>query len=457
MCVGDSMKKFIGNKTFYKSALAVIIPVLFQQLLTNMVTFVDNFMVGQLGSDAIGGVYIANEFFFIITTAVFGLGGGAAIYLSQFRGAKKEYGISQTFNWLIKRIIVIMTVVAVAVYFSKDFLIGLYTSDADTIASAKAYIDIIVLSYIPTAIVIAFSISLRTLNHAKWTLLVAVVSLISNIVLNAIFIYGMFGAPAMGVAGAALSTVISRVIQVIIYIIIARRLEVSLKFRNWFKAKPSPTLKSDIMKKSYPIVATEMLWAMSLVVANIIFASRGNDVLTALSIRVSICMFGYIAFSAINAAVSIIIGNSLGKNDMEEAKTHFWWLGGLCFVMATAVAGILILITPFIVPLFNASDEVLKLSYEMIVVTGIMFPFFAIISFCVFVLRTGGMTKTVAIFDSLWNWTIYVPIAFIVITFTDLSPITAFIVIWSTDILKSIVALVMTIRFKWLNNLVEKH
>ena len=450
------MKKLFGTKNFYKSVFIILIPIMLQQILTNFVVFIDNFMVGQLGDYSIAGVFAANQLFFIASTTLFGLGAAGSIFMSQFYGKKNLNGVTHTFRLMSLWMTIITFVFIGVILLFGDSLMRIYSTDANVLKEANDYLSIIIWSYVPLGLLFSYDAIFRTSGKPKWSMYGSVVALITNVIFNYMFIFGKWGAPEMGVKGAAMSTLISRIIQLGLYFLFAsvKFKEVSLK--AVLTTKKVAKLSKDMLVKSWPMMANEFAWSISLSISVAIVATRGENVLAAYGIRHSVSVFGYVIFGSFAAVISVVVGNELGANNLEQAKQNFKWLVFLGFKIALVTFGILWVITPLIVNMFDADPDTAKLAIDFTRFGAALFPIFIINACSFFAIRSGVDMRVAFMLDSLWNWVVFIPALFFFVVMTDLPIVLAFMLGWGTDLFKAMVSLPIAWRGKWAKNIVNK-
>ena len=448
-----NLKRFIGDKAFYKEALAVAVPLMTQQLIMSSVNLVDNLMVGQLGDAAIGGVGVANRFYMIANFAVNGLICATAIFVAQYYGARDEEHLKQTFRFSIIGSLVFMLLFSLLVLFNPILIVEFFTKDPLYITQGSSYLSMVVYSFLPAALTMALASALRTIGETKIPLVVNMVAVFINCFFNYIFIFGHFGAPAMGVVGAALATLISRVIECILLLLVV------LKYDFPFKTKLSEIfhIEFDLIKritiKAFPLLTNEILWSFGMAMLLKLYATRGADVITAYSVSGTVTDIFFSLFGGMAGATAILIGQRLGANKLEEAKSHAYHL--LFFAVALAIVfGGLIIISSFIFPsLYDLTPHTHELASNLIRVCGSLFWIYMVNTEIYFILRSGGDTKATLLMDSCFMWGVNIPIIACLAYFTDFNIYVIYIVGQLTDLIKMVVATYFFKKEKWVKNL----
>ena len=362
-----SLKSYIGDKAFYKKTLALVLPMIIQNAVTNFVNMLDNFMVGSLGDEAVSGVAIDNQFIFIFNLAIFGAVSAAGIFTAQFNGRGDTDGVRNTMR--MKLIICLLVGIAGMVIFSVfgDSLINSFIHDSQDVKGnpelvfecGKSYLIYMIIGLIPFAISQAYASTLRETGETFVPMVASGVSVATNFVFNALLIFGLFGFPKLGVAGAAIATTISRFIEVAILVYWTHRNKEKCPFivdifRNF--SIPLPLVKQ-IAIKGAPILLNEFFWSLSVTMRNQCYSERSEFVVTGISIAFTLQNLLSVAYFALSSAIAIIVGNLLGEGKLEEAKETDKKL----LAFATFVGGIMTVIQLCLAPLFpmlyNVSQE----------------------------------------------------------------------------------------------------
>lgn len=457
-------RRWIGSRDFYKKVLAISVPIMLQNGISNFVGMLDNLMVGRIGTEQLSGVSIVNDLLFVLYLAFFGVISGAGIFTAQFFGQKNMKGVRDTFR--IKLIIIgVVAVVSITGFLLFDkSLISLYLHEGSetgdlvaTLNYGHNYMLVMLVGLIPFAIEEVYSSTLRETGETVIPMKASVTAVIVNLILNYVLIYGKLGLPAFGVVGAGIATVISRVIQMI-YVIVWTHRHLD-KNPYMIGAYKSMRVKLSLIKKiaitGLPLVINETMWAMALVVQKQSYSLKGLAVVAGMNINSTIFNVFAITFFAMGDAVAIIVGQQLGAGDFDDARDT----SRKIIVFGTALAavmGVLIIATSGLYPkLYNTSDEVRQLASQFITVTGIMMPLSGLLHVLYFTIRSGGKTFITFLFDSGFFWVIGVPLAYCLVHFTSLSIIPIFVICESTNIIKVIIGLVLYEKDMWCENIVR--
>ena len=463
MNLGNLKRKFIGKRSFYTMILAIAIPIMVQNGITNFVNMIDNIMVGRVGTNEMSGVAIVNQLIMVFNLCIFGGVAGAGIFTAQFHGARNTEGIRYTFRYkLIVITVIVMTSIAIFLCFG-DELIKLYlhgengdSADIEeTLKQAKIYLSYMLIGLPPFAIAQAYGDTLRCSEETIIPMKAGIVSVLVNLSLNYVLIYGKLGAPTLGVAGAAIATIIARYVEMAVVVIWThthsrRQAFIKGAFKN-FKI-PLPLTK-DMVAKGTPLILNETLWSMG--VASLLqnYSVRGLAVVGALNISQIISNLFNVGIIAMGSAISIILGRRLGAGKMQEAKEYSVKLIFFTEIICFGTALILMLLAPFFPMIYNTTDEIKALATSFIRVAAACMPIYAFETCCYFTIRSGGKTFITFLFDSVFMCVVSVPVAYILVHFTILNIVMVFLFVQLVSLLKCLIGFIMVKKGIWLNKL----
>lgn len=451
------------NNKIFGRALALAVPMMIQNGITNAVGLVDNIMVGSLGTETFTAVSIVGQLIFVFNLAIFGGMSGPGIYGAQYYGQQNTEGFRGTVR--IKHWIGLGVLIAglAAFIFGGEFLIGLYlkgeSKDIDpvlTMSAAKQYLAIMLWGLPPFVITQIYAGSLRETGASVKPMAAGVASVVVDIVFNYLLIYGKFGFPQLGVRGAAIATVASRFVEALIVVLWAfaakKKHDFLIGLYKTLLVPKEATIK--IIKKSLPIFFNEFLWAGGLAVLTQCYSRRGLDVVAGLNISNALCNMLNVVFIALGNAVGILIGQTLGAGRYEKAKSEafrlMWFTGGVSFVLTA----ILVSISGIFPNCYETTETVRSYAAWFIVITALFFPLQGFLNALYFTLRSGGKTLVTFLFDSVFSWVICVPAAFMLCSFTALPILGIFAIVQSLDFIKVTIGYILVKKGVWISNLV---
>lgn len=459
-------EKYIGDRQFYHRLFAVMLPIIIQNAITNFVGMMDNVMVGRLGTLEMSGVSVANLLVFVYNLSIFGAVSGAGIFTAQFYGKGDEEGIRHTFRFKIMVATLITVLAALLVITVGDDLISLYLkgkgdpADAARILSlARSYLNVILLGLIPNALTQAFSSTLRETDKGVPPMVAGLVAVAVNLVLNYILIFGHFGAPRLGVVGAALATAISRFVEMgIVMIWTLRHSEQNPFIRGAFRSLRVPgELVRRITAKGLPLMANETLWAAGIAFLEQRYSTRGLDVVAACNISNTFFNVMAVAFIATGSAVGIIMGQQLGAGKIEEARADAPKMIAFSFMLGVLV-GVLYVGTAFVAPrLYNTEPGVRVIATRLMLVTALFMPVDATLNGSYFMVRSGGRTLITMFTDCGLLWLVQCLGAYLLSRYTDIGIIALFTLVEAGMLVKVAVSLWIIARGNWARSVVAEN
>lgn len=453
-----------GSASFYKRALSIALPVMAQLLIQNLVSLIDNFMVSGLGDIKMSGVNVAGSVNFVFLVLIGNvLCNGAGIFMSQFKGAEDKNGMQQVFRYkLIVCLIAAVGYTALCAINPAPILRLMVHGNAQAAAiveQAATYQKVIAWTWIPMVISFSISSSLRETGEVKVPLIISVVATLINTFGNYIFIYGNFGAPRLEVTGAAIATIIARVVEMITFIIYINFKKPSFysRVKDIFKVKPS--LTGTIIKKSVMIAVSEMTWVLSETVSTALYNSRGGaEIVSGMSAGFTIANLFFVSFSGIFTATGVIMGSTLGAGKLDEAREQKSWIlnGTIVFGIFFGLLGCL---STLLIPMVfaNLSDEARAVARGLVFTAAAYMPVWCYCNGQFAVSRTGGDTMMGVIVDLTANFLLFLPGMFIMTYFTDWNPIMMYAIVKLSDVEKIIVAAIWLKKERWLKNLAKEN
>ena len=452
------MKKLIGSKGFYKMVLAICIPIVIQNGFTNLASLLDNIMIGQLGTLSMSGVSITNQLLQVFNVTIFGAMSGPGIFMAQFYGKKNKEGVENCFR--IKLIIgIIITLLAIFLFYTfGQQLISLYLNDnpqdnLKTLNYGMDYLKIMIIGLIPFVITQVYSSSLRETGNTVLPMIASVVAVIVNFCINYILIFGHFGFPQLGVTGAAIGTVVSRVVEMSINIVCGYR-NTYLKEAMVLKKVPL-SLTKEMLKRGLPLLCNEILWSISIALISQSYSTRGIIAVAAINITTTVTNFFMIVCYAMGNSISIVVGQQLGAGEIEKAKDYDLKMLFMNFVMCLAIGIVLFNVSSLIPQIYNTSLEVKALASQLLKIAACMLPIISIYYSSYFTMRAGGKTFLTFLFDSGYTFVFTFMSALLLTRLTSLPILTIYLLVQCVDIPKATLGLVLVRKGIWVHNIVS--
>ncbi len=453
----------LGDRAFYRRVLAVALPILIQNFITNFVSMLDSIMVGKIGTVQMNGVAIVNQLLFVFNLCVFGAVSGAGIFTSQFYGSGDHKGIQYTFRFKLL-VSLLLAGLGIGLFLSAGTpLIRLYLqgegSPEDVRLSLEyglSYLKVMLLGLVPFAVANAYSGTLRETGQTLVPMAAGVTAVLVNLGLNYVLIFGHFGAPAMGVVGAAAATVISRYAELAIVAVWTHTHREKNPFiRGAYRSAYIPgQLFRRITVKGLPLLANEALWSMGMAFMNQCYSVRGLDVVAAMNISSTIYNLASVAFLSMGNVVGILMGQALGAGRPEpEVRLEQRRLTAVSVVSCGVFSLLLFALSPVFPQIYKTTPAVRQLATRLICVAAAFMPLNAYTNAAYFTLRSGGQTGVTFLFDSCFVWVCCVPLAFCLSRFTPIAIVPMYALCQSTDAIKCVVGFFMLRGGRWIRNL----
>ena len=449
-------------KELYKKVFTIGIPVSIENMIYSLMNFIDVFMVGKenvalgLGTAAVAGLGFANQVFMIFIVSLFGLNSGGGILAAQYYG-KKDYknlkkclGITITVGLLFSFLFFLMGL------FIPEKIIGIFTSDPKVLKLGANYFRIIALIYPLIGLGYSFNMQLRAIGKNQYSLYSTIIGLCINLVGNYLFINGNLGFPAMGVVGAAIATVIARIVSVfyLIYIIYKNKLPMAGNFQELFKLSWSFIAKA--LKISLPVFGHEIMWVTGVSMYVIIYGRIGTEATAAIQVVKSISNLVFTLVFGLSSGTAAIIGQEIGAGNEENAYKYAVELLKISLVIGTAVALFVYAICPVVLILMKVDSAIYPLARQIVFSEGILIIIKTTGTlFIVGVLRAGGDTLWTMFADLIPLWTFAIPLTYIAGLKFGLPIALVYLCSGSDELLKMPFCIQRLKSSKWINNLVK--
>ena len=422
----------------------------------------DNIMIGSLGTEAMSGVSIANQLFFIFNMIIFGALAAVGIFTSQFHGARDERGVRYTFRikTYINLLLTIVTVIVLTTFGSEAIRAFLHPdgSGSDLELTFNHGMDYMVISLIglfPYAMSQVYASTLRESEETKLPMWSGFVAISVNFVLNILLIFGNLGFPQLGVKGAALATVISRFAELFFLVIAVHIRRDKYAFINGVFASfavPVPLFKQ-VLTKGSPLLLNEILWSAAMWVKNLCLSTNGLETVAALNVQTTVFNVLNISYIAVCASIAVILGNMLGSGKTEQARKDSTRLITFALLVGTGLMVIQVALSPVFPLLYNTSDSAKELATYMLIVSGLAMPIYSTVMACYYTLRSGGLTFITLLYDCVWAWCVTAASALI---FTYVIPVGIhglFAIVTFAEGAKIIPGIILVAKIRWANKI----
>ncbi len=460
--IRSKFKNYIGTKDFYKKAFAIIIPVVIQQMILSIAGFVDNFMINGFSVNAYAGVSTANRFMYIVNFFWIGLTAAISIFISQYYGAKDKKNLTATMQLGMILAVIVGVISTFVIVFVGPLLIKSFLplDDPDQLAAVEYGINYIkVIGYGAIFFILPFMISVffRSTGRPRVTLIAGIIGIGVNISLNYIFIFGHFGFPELGATGAAVATVVSKIVELLVLVVIALFYSKDKYAKEIFK-KPLITgrLVSMYFKKGIPIIANEVLWAFGMVLFAKYITSGVYEWVTAYGYSQTATDIFFVYYSGMGTASGILIGQALGESDFEKAKDYLKKLRGIMIFTNIGVIILIAALSPAILLFLTPVNELYWLAYKIILINLIFIIIYGYNAVSYYALRAGGDTVRSFLVDQLPTYLVGLPTVMILSKYRhelNINILAIFLASKASDIFKLVLSISFIKKGVWLKNL----
>ena len=456
------MNRFIGDRQFYKRVLLVAVPIMIQNGITNFVSMLDNIMVGQIGTEPMSGVAIVNQFMFVFFICLIGANAGAGIMGAQYFGSGNNDGVRNAFRFKILSCFAITVVCMLVLVLFGDNLISAFLHEgegggnlAETLKYGEEYMKVMYIGMIPFVLTQVYSSTLRETGQTVVPMAAGIAAVCVNLFFNYVLIFGKFGAPALGVVGAAAATSLSRFVELALVALWTHRNHEKNPFivRAYSSFRIPKTVAAHIFRVGVPLLINEVLWALGVALLTQCYSVRGLDVVAAVNISNTLSNVFNVVFISMGNATGIIIGQVLGSGDLKRARDEDTKLISFS-VFCCIITGLVMFSLASLFPqIYNTSESVQALAASFIRIVGLCMPVFGFVNAAYFTLRSGGKTLITFLFDSGFMWVFAIPIVFCLSRFTMMPIVPLYLISQLTDLVKCIIGFVLVKRGSWLHNL----
>lgn len=444
----------VKDKQFYKSTVVIAIPIALQGMVSIANNMLDTIMVGSLGEVALSATSLASQIFFFLMILNFGLGGGAAVLSAQYWGKEDPESIRRLLSMVHKISLVMSLVFLAGAITIPETLLRIYTDDDRIIQQGIPFLRLVALMYPAFSLMTTSSIVMRTVGLVRIPFFANFISFFVNAFFNYMFIFGKFGAPALGVTGAAVGTLLARYVEFFIvygYLLLKdQRIGFHIKiYLHWYM---------DIFKKyiatGINVLISDAFLAVGISALSMIMGRMGASMVAANSIANIIAQLSTILLQGLASASSIITGNTIGRGELKKAKDQGITFTIIGLLIGISGAGIILLLKPYAVSIYNVSDETKNIAYQILNAMAILIVFQSVsVILTKGVLRGGGDTKFLLLADILFLWIVSVPLGAYMGLIVKAAPGIVYICLKIDEVLKAIWCLFRLSGDKWVKDI----
>ncbi len=439
------------KKNFYKTVCKIAIPVILQNMITMGVNLMDTIMLGSYGEVQLSGSSLANDFINIFHILCMGMGGGAAVLTAQYWGAGDIPSLKKSVTIMLRFCLGIAAAFTLFTFFCPEFIMGIFTKEADVIEKGVLYLRISAFCYVFMGLSLTLSIVLRSVRQAKVPMYMAIAAFFVNIFFNWVFIYGKLGAPEMQIEGAALGTLIARIVEAGILVVYLLKFDTKIKYRVKDLFAKCGDLTKTYFRYSLPVIGSDGLLAIGNSMVAIIGGHISKEFVAANAIISLVVRMTTVFNQGISIASSTLTGNTLGKGDKDRAYREGKSMIFLSFCAGLFAAVLVLCLAPWIVGMYNITAETKAIAMQLMYAMIIMVVFQALQSVTTKgVLRGGGDTLFLMVADVLFLWCASVPLGYFVGLVWKLSPFWVYIALKIDWVIKSLWCLYRFKTRKWM-------
>ncbi len=444
----------MNDRIFLSKAVRIALPVAMQGMLNTIVNMVDTMMIGSLGATAIAAVGLANKVFFVMTLLVFGIVSGSGILAAQFWGNGDVKNIRKVLGLALLLALSAAMAFFVPAVACPDKMMRIFTTGEDTIRIGASYLALVAFSYPFIAVSNTYVAMMRAVGQVKAPVMISSCTILINIAFNYIFIFGKFGAPAMGVVGAALATLIARIVEMtaLLLVVYLNRSPLACRLRELFGY--SGLFIRKFFSTAAPVIANEFTWGLGVTIYSLAYGRMGDDAVAAITIATTIQDIMSVLFQGLSAATAVILGNEMGAGRLEKAERYAKNFLILQFLLTIVMALVCAGVRWKIIALYRVSGEVARDVSRCLLVFSLFMPFkmFNYVNI-VGVLRSGGDTRVCLFLDCSGVWLIGIPMAFLGGLYFKLPIYIVYAMVTLEEVYKTILSYIRYRQKKWLRNL----
>lgn len=441
------------KKQFYRAVLTLLIPMALQNLINVGISSVDVIMLGRVGEKVLSGASLGSQVQFIMSLILFGLTSGASVLIAQYWGKGDKDSIATVFGMAMKTAALVGIFFAVITECMPKRIMMIFTDDAEVILQGVRYLRIVALSYTVSAITMVYLNTMRGMERVAIATVTYLISMITNIVGNSFFIFGLGSFPEMGVAGAAIGTLLARIAELVVVIFYNWKKNEVLAFRFSFLFRRDSLLFRDFVKYSIPVIFNELMWGAGVSTIAAILGHMGSSAVAANSVAQVVRQLATVVAFGVSSTTAILIGKAIGEGKLETAKEYGKRFRKLSIITGIAGAVVVLLARPIVMTAFTLSEE----SRYYLGVMMLVMSYFVIgqsynTTLVVGIFRGGGDTLFGLILDVSIMWGISIAFGAVGAFFLDFSVPLVYIILLSDEVIKIPITTWRYRTYRWLQN-----
>lgn len=441
------------NRIFYKNVAILVLPIALQNLINVGISSIDVIMLGRVDEKVLSAASLGSQINFIMSLFLFGLMSGASVLIAQYWGKKDMEAIKTVFGIAMKISVAIGLLFMVVTMLAPELLMQIFTNDADVIAYGIQYLRIVCISYLVIPITMTYLNTMRSMEIVGVATVAYLTSMITNILVNAVLIFGMLGFPALGVRGAAIGTVFARLGELLVVIIFDRSRNHTLRFQFSYLFRKNQELWGDFLKYSTPVMANELFWGAGVSSISAVLGHMGSAVVAANSVAQVVRQLAMVIGFGVSSAAAIMIGKAIGEGSRDTAEDY-----GKKFVFLSVVTGLFGTVVVLIARPIALAALVLTpqaktyLNFMMYIMAYFVFVQSINTTIVVGICRSGGDTKFGLFLDLVFLWGVAILGGFLSAFVMHLGVYVTYIILLSDEVIKVPITLWRFRSKKWLKD-----
>lgn len=445
------------ERQFYQDIRVLVLPIILQNLINASVSSADVFMLNYVSETSLAAVSLANQMQFLITGFLYGISTGTTLLAAQYWGKGDKRSIQAIMGIALKISVGFTALLFLVIFFFPGLVMRLFTPDAELIAIGSNYLRIIVFSYLLMSVSQVYECVMRSMERAHVSTFVSGTALGLNILLNAVFIFGLLGAPKLGVIGVAIATVIARTIELLLCIGDAVR-SLVLDFDVKILLGSHPALLRDYIHYSLPALGNDLSWTVAFSTYSIILGHLGAEVVAAAAIASTIRNLLTTVCYGFSGASTVILGREIGRHNMEGAKRSASRLCHFALGSAILVGAVILLSRPLVFRIFTLTPDTQDLLNFMLIVSSYYICAQVMNTLLIAgIFRAGGDTRFGLICDSITMWCIAVPVGFLSAFVLKLPVKAVYFILCLDEFYKVPSVIKKYFSYSWLNNITREY
>ena len=445
---------FTKDKTFYRTLFSMMIVVALQNVVTYSVNMVDNIMLGRLSQEALSGAATVNQIFFMVDQFALSIGNTLVAIAAQYWGQKKLQPIRTLTGIALKLGLIVSAVIIAICAFFPDQVLRIFTNSPEIIAEGKQYLFIIMWTFALFIVSNILMAALRAVGTVKIAFYTSVVSLCINAFGNYVLIYGKMGFPQLGIRGAAISTLIARIAELLIVVIYIAKVDKKLNLFHRDLFKFNRDLKRDYTKVYIPIMISQVLWGVSVPMQTAILGHLSADAIAANSVATTFYQYLKVVVLAMSATSAVLIGNAIGRGDMRRIKSDARTISVIDVAVGICLGLALIALRKPLLSLYNLDATATDLALTLIVLMGfIMMTMSYQMPVSFGLIQGGGDAKFTMKMNMISTWCIVMPLSFMAAFWWKLPVPLVVLVIQSDQIFKCLPTFIHFRKYTWMKKL----